>query len=199
MINENEDLEPLSEYLTIEFESCDKLPPKPEKEIDYSVIIEKLRAVGGNLRFPPLLAPHTLPLGGNLRFPPYPLPLEETLDLPLEETLDSPLEKTLDSPLEETLDSPLEETLESFLEETLEEGGKGETLGFPLGSPLVVNKSDIKNYKKIKQNYTAKQRHRKIKNFTMRTREEIEKDIENTLANALGKVFGSSQQQEVQE
>ena len=61
LINENEDLEPLSEYLTIEFESCDKLPPKPEKEIDYSVIIEKLRAVGGNLRFS---------LGGNLRFPP---------------------------------------------------------------------------------------------------------------------------------
>lgn len=149
LVNSDENLEPLSEYLTIDFESCDELPEKPEKGIDYSVIIEKLRE---------LLNMSTMNE-------------EELAEFCLPEP--KPSDKEVINHVETI---PI------------------------VNKKLFVTREEIKqNKKKIKQNYTSKQRPRKVKNFTMRTREEIQENIENTISNALGKAFGSSRPQEAQE
>lgn len=43
IVNEDDTLEPMVEYLTMEFEQCDELPLKPDDKIDYSTILENLK------------------------------------------------------------------------------------------------------------------------------------------------------------
>ena len=45
LVNEDDSLEPLVEYLTMEFEVCSELPPKPNRTIDYSMILENLKDI----------------------------------------------------------------------------------------------------------------------------------------------------------
>lgn len=45
LVNEDDSLEPLVDYLTMEFEPCIELPPKPVKIMDYSVILENLKDI----------------------------------------------------------------------------------------------------------------------------------------------------------
>lgn len=45
LVNEDDSLEPLVEYLTMEFEECGELPAKPVKTLDYSVILENLKNI----------------------------------------------------------------------------------------------------------------------------------------------------------
>lgn len=45
LVNEDDSLEPMVEYLTMEFEPCGELPPKPDKTIDYSMILENLKDI----------------------------------------------------------------------------------------------------------------------------------------------------------
>jgi len=218
LVNSDENLEPLSEYLTIEFDSCDKLPEKPEKGIDYSVIIEKLRE---------LLHTSTMDEEELAKFQQYPPDSYDCFAVQ---------DNYKDFPTSNVV-------TENGKELYFPKGGKGfegsETakrsqpgshdceapwlLGVPkesgvppnpsdkevmnnvekipiVNKKLFVTRDEIKrNHKQIKQNYTAKQRPRKIKNFTMRTREELKENIENTIFNALDTAFGSSQQQEAQE
>jgi hypothetical protein len=45
LVNEDDSLEPLVEYLTMEFEECNELPSKPVKPLDYSIILENLKDI----------------------------------------------------------------------------------------------------------------------------------------------------------
>lgn len=43
LVKSDETLEPLTDYLTMNFELCPSLPEKPDKEFDYSFIFESLK------------------------------------------------------------------------------------------------------------------------------------------------------------
>ena len=212
LVNSDENLEPLSEYLTIEFESCDKLPEKPEKGIDYSVIIEKLRE---------LLHTSTMDEEELAEFQQYPPDSFGPQNIFKEFTTSNVVTgngKELDYPKGRRVSTweprsgskglnvsegvgvpPTEFCLPEPKPSDKEAINHVETIPI-VNKKLFVTWDEIKrSHKQIKQNNTAKQRPRKIKNFTMRTREELKENIENTIFNALDTAFGSSQQQEAQE
>jgi len=147
LVDSDENLEPLSQYLTIDFDVCHQLPEKPEQGIDYSVIIEKLR---------------------ELLKPPAITQMEET-------AVDN--EQIQDAAIQDAQIQPIEINKKWF---------------------IAIDEIK-KNRKALKHNYSAKRRQPRAKNLTMRSREEIQSNIDDTIISALDTAFGSSLQQEVQE
>jgi hypothetical protein len=185
LVNSDDELEPLADYLTLEFEPCDALPEKPKQGVDYSVILEKLRE---------LLQPSS-----EIQEELDELELEkEEEQMPIsndggveseDKTIEATIEAIIES-VEETVNSHNEDEPEPITEKKEE----------PLALPIVVRPDEIKrskHRKSLKHNYSAKSRStsKKMKNLTMRSR----KEIADTIVTALDRVFGSSPPQEAQE
>jgi len=159
LVDSDENLEPLSQYLTIDFDVCHQLPEKPEQGMDYSVIIEKLR----ELLNPPTIAQREEKEG------------KEPNDEPDESADD--IVQNQDAAIQDAAIQPIEINKKWF---------------------IAIDEIK-KNRKVLKHNYSAKRRQPRAKNLTMRSREEIQSNIDDTITSALDTAFGSSLQQEVQE
>jgi hypothetical protein len=153
LVDSDENLEPLSQYLTIDFDVCHQLPEKPEQGMDYSAIIEKLRE---------LLKPPAIPQ------------MEESEEKE-ESAVDN--EQIQDAAIQDTQIQPIEINRKWF---------------------IAIDEIK-KNKKALKHNYSAKRRQPRAKNLTVRSREEIQTNIDDTIISALDTAFGSSLQQEVPE
>jgi hypothetical protein len=189
LVNSDDELEPLADYLTLDFESCDALPEKPEHAVDYSVILEKLREL-----LTPLsdiqeeldeleLGEEEEPMSNGDGGEPEEEPKEKTSDEHEEEPNVDPEEKTSGGP-----------------EEQVDPKEKVEDEPPIKPPPTLVHLDEIKHTKhrkSLKHNYSAKSRStsKKMKNLTMRSR----KEIADTIVTALDRVFGSSPPQEAQE
>jgi len=192
LVNSEDELEPLVDYLTLDFEPCDSLPEKPKQGVDYSVILEKLRE---------LLQPSS--------------DIQEELDeLDAEDVVGNeddheeptsneaecePKENMVEvESIEPEAEGKTEETtLEGKTEEDKPDETTEETMA-PL--PILIRPDELKrtkHRKSLKHNYSAKSRStsKKMKNLTMRSR----KEIADTIVTALDRVFGSSPPQEAQE
>ena len=187
LVNSEDELEPLADYLTIDFEPCDALPEKPKQGVDYSVILEKLREI-------------LTPLSD----------IQEELDeLEAEDEPEETMEEIVESiepeeNMEETVaegNVAEENTEETVLEEKTEEDKPEETTEETMTPlPILIRPDELKrtkHRKSLKHNYSAKSRStsKKMKNLTMRSR----KEIADTIVTALDRVFGSSPPQEAQE
>jgi hypothetical protein len=205
LVNSDDELEPLADYLTLDFESCDALPEKPEHAVDYSVILEKLREL-----LTPLsdiqeeldeleLGEEEEPMSNGDGGEPEEEPKEKTSDEHEEEPNVDPEEKTSDEHEEEPNVDPEEKTSDEP-EEQVDPKEKVEDEPPTKPPPTLVHLDEIKHTKhrkSLKHNYSAKSRStsKKMKNLTMRSR----KEIADTIVTALDRVFGSSPPQEAQE
>ena len=189
LVDSEENLEPLSQYLTIDFDVCHQLPEKPEQGMDHSAIIEKLRELLNQqtIKSAPRLA-EDLPSSGSMT--------DKDLNADLEgrfqnfSGLEQPAILQKDTPMEESADSIVQD--EQFQEETPQT--------IEINKKWFIAIDEIKKNKKtLKHNYSAKHRQSRAKNLTMRSREEIQSNIEDTITSALDTAFGSSLLQEVPE
>ena len=210
LVNSEDELEPLVDYLTLDFEPCDSLPEKPKQGVDYSVILEKLRE---------LLQPssdiqeeldelqaedvvgneddHEEPTSNEAECEPKENMVEvESIEPEAEGKTE---ETTLEGKTEG--DKPEGKTEETTLEGKTEEDKPDETTEETMAPlPILIRPDELKrtkHRKSLKHNYSAKSRStsKKMKNLTMRSR----KEIADTIVTALDRVFGSSPPQEAQE
>lgn len=207
LVNSEDELEPLSDYLTIDFEPCDALPEKPKQGVDYSVILEKLR----ELLQPSSDIQEELDELDAEDEPEESIKTEENMEETVENIeAEENMEETVaegnvaegnmaEEKTEETVaEEKTEETVaKETTEETLAEETTEETMT-PL--PILIRPDELKrtkHRKSLKHNYSAKSRSssKKMKNLTMRSR----KEIADTIVTALDRVFGSSPPQEAQE